>query len=84
MAMIGRSDFGAQMVKALGLEGQKVRSIDLHISTHELVTATVVTMVQDQQAMKIVEVVSKYELVEIKGRPSDTTSLEDIHANSTP
>lgn len=77
MAIVGNGDFGVEIQKALGLGGQKVRSIDLHIAVGELVTATVVTLVHDPDTKQIVESISKYKLVDLEERPKDMTAIGD-------
>lgn len=61
--IVGRGDFGMALMKALGLEGQKVRAIDIRCATHELVTVKVERLVMDTEAKAITEVFDDYNLI---------------------
>jgi len=75
-AIVGRGEFGTQILHALGMSGRKVQSIDLHIAASELVTATVKEMVQDGQAARLVPLLTQYEL-HPKRRPGFWSSVLD-------
>lgn len=62
MAIIGK-DIGMQIINALRLDGQRIQSIDLHIATDEVVTATIKWHYRGDEAAKLVEVLERYELV---------------------
>jgi hypothetical protein len=70
---------GKELLEALGLDGKKVRSVDLHFSGQEIVTATVVHMVLDEQARKVIDVIRKYELHEPEELPKerDYTGIDE-------
>ena len=58
----GRSEFGAALMKALGLHGQRVRTIDIHCNYKEPVTVKVERLMVDTEAMNVANVFSDYEL----------------------
>lgn len=76
MAAIVGQTIGKELMEALGLQEQKVRSIDLHlhVARDEVVTVTVKRLVMDDEAHKVIDILDKYELVK---RPDaqDTAEL---------
>lgn len=60
--IVGQGEFGIALMKALGLQGQKVRSIDIHCATHELVTVKVERLLIDKEALTVTEVFDDYVL----------------------
>jgi hypothetical protein len=62
MAKVCGFQIGKQICEALGLDAKKVRAIDIHIKTRELVTATVEHYVTGEQVDSLTTVLSSYSL----------------------
>jgi len=63
MAITGRN-IGPEICKALGIEGQRVRAIDIHIAAGQIVTVTVERLMNEDEGERLIPVLDRYELVE--------------------
>jgi hypothetical protein len=59
-------ELGNEVVKALGLEGQSVKSIDLHMGVGDLLTANVVVFVRKDAADRLAKIFAKQVTLEAK------------------
>lgn len=67
-------ELAPELVKALNLPG-KTKSIDLHLGVNEMVTLRCVHLIDREQAQRLTEVVSHYELLPAGDRAKLTTLL---------
>lgn len=66
---------GAELVEALGLTGQRVRSIELRFATDEIVKANVEMYVHDKEAHKLIALLKRFELQEKSSQAIEVTDL---------
>jgi hypothetical protein len=59
-------DLGVSICKALGIDAGATRSVDIHIAADEIVTATIVQMVDDVQNAEVSKVLKAYKWEEDK------------------
>lgn len=62
MAIVTGQDIGKRAIAALGLDGKRVQSIDLHIAADAVVTATVTIFLHDTEAGELLDIVEEYEM----------------------
>lgn len=58
-------DVGKEIVAALGLPGHRVRAVSLHFAVDSFPVADVTMLVPDDKRGALVEIVKRYELIEI-------------------
>lgn len=59
-------DLGKELAAALGFDGKKVKSIDLHVSVGDIVTAKVEVIVTGSQSVDIRDIFTKRVKLESK------------------
>jgi hypothetical protein len=59
-------ELGNEVVKALGMEDQSVKSVDLHMGVGDVLTANVVVFVRKDAADKLAEIFRKQVTLEAK------------------
>lgn len=59
---IASCEFGQKVMKALGLEGQLVRTIDIHIPYNDVVTVNISMMKKVEGSEELLEVLHHYKL----------------------
>lgn len=62
MILSGNSDFTRELLKVLGLEGQKVFGLHLSIKANEAISVTIEKHLIDREAGEIPTLVKKYNL----------------------
>jgi hypothetical protein len=71
-SVVGRSQFGQDLCRALGLDPGRVRSLDLRCAADEIITVQVVQSVTDTQTKEIGELMKRYRLVEEHGQEGES------------
>ncbi len=68
-------DFGHEVVKALGLDSQRVRSLTLNIAPNHAVLLTVERYVLDDETKEMLLLLEKYRLVKIDEVPDTGANI---------
>lgn len=79
MAAITGRGIGPKLMKALGLDGQRVRTIDIHVAAKEMVSVKVERLMIDSEAGEVVSVLDDYALID---RPSIIDNFDTWFASA--
>jgi NAD(P)-dependent dehydrogenase (short-subunit alcohol dehydrogenase family) len=80
LIVTGNSDFGRALVKALGLEGKRVRALTIRSAVDEVVTVTAEMIVIDREAGDVATLLKHYRLVEREAE--ETADVTDLDSTS--